>query len=83
MASYAMPPVMAPSPMTAMQLFRRLLSSCLPTLMPWTALMDVEEWPAPKQSYLRATAARAARERRASGADVTSVQPGKGGGQMG
>ena len=53
MASYAMPPVMAPSPMTAMQLLRRLFSSCLPTLMPWAALMDVEEWPAPKQSNLR------------------------------
>ena len=47
-----MPPVMAPSPMTAMQLLRFLPVSCLPTLMPWAALMEVDECPAPKQSNL-------------------------------
>ena len=47
----AMPPVMAPSPMTATQLFFGLLSTCLAADMPSAAEMDVEEWPVPKQSY--------------------------------
>mmetsp|Transcript_37939 Transcript_37939/g.72700 ORF Transcript_37939/g.72700 Transcript_37939/m.72700 type:complete len:206 (-) Transcript_37939:373-990(-) len=49
-ASYAMPPVMAPSPMTAMTLFLAPLMS-RPTAMPSPALIEVDEWPAPKGSY--------------------------------
>lgn len=51
MASNAMPPVMAPSPITAMQLFCARPFWDLPTDMPRAAEMDVVEWPAPKQSY--------------------------------
>lgn len=40
-ASKAMPPVMAPSPMTAMQLLTRLPVSSLPTDIPWAAEMEV------------------------------------------
>lgn len=50
MASYAMPPVMAPSPMTAITLLRLPLMS-RPTAMPSPAEMDVDEWPAPKASW--------------------------------
>lgn len=49
MASYAMPPVMAPSPMTEMTLLRLPLAS-RPTAMPSPAEMLVDEWPAPKAS---------------------------------
>ena len=41
---------MAPSPITAMQLFLRALKS-RPTAMPSAAETDVDEWPAPKGSY--------------------------------
>jgi len=51
-ASYAMPPVIAPSPITATQLLRALRSSSLPMLMPCAAEIDVVEWPAPNASYL-------------------------------
>ena len=50
MASYAMPPVMAPSPMTATQWLRRPRWS-RPTAMPRAAETEVDEWPAPKASY--------------------------------
>ena len=50
-ASKAMPPVIAPSPMTAMQLFCCLPFWDLPTLMPSAAEIEVVECPAPKQSY--------------------------------
>lgn len=40
-ASKAIPPVMAPSPMTAMQLLTLLPVSSLPTDIPWAAEMEV------------------------------------------
>jgi hypothetical protein len=50
-ASYAMPPVIAPSPIMAMQLLFGFESKFLPTDMPSAAEIEVEECPAPKQSY--------------------------------
>mmetsp|Transcript_14551 Transcript_14551/g.24660 ORF Transcript_14551/g.24660 Transcript_14551/m.24660 type:complete len:206 (-) Transcript_14551:490-1107(-) len=50
MASYAMPPVMAPSPITAITWLSFPFRS-RPTAMPSPAEMEVELWPAPKGSY--------------------------------
>jgi hypothetical protein len=50
MASYAMPPVIAPSPMTD-STWLRLPFMSRPTAMPRPAEMEVLLWPAPKGSY--------------------------------
>lgn len=49
-ASYAIPPVIAPSPITAIEL-RSSPCSSVPTAIPSAAEIDVDEWPAPNLSY--------------------------------
>ncbi len=50
-ASKAMPPVIAPSPMTATDLRWLALQRARPRAMPSAALIEVLECPAPKASY--------------------------------
>ena len=50
-ASKAMPPVIEPSPITAMWLRLSLPCRCAATAIPNAAEMEVEECPVPKESY--------------------------------